>query len=349
MRRFRSNGGLRTRALVAGSLALGLVVAPRQAAGQKPGLPMTAPDGLGAVASTSEECCHIVLLPIGARQTAMGRAVAPLSSPEAVFYNPAGLAEVEGWHFAVHHVESNVQPYDAFTLLFTPGNLAVFGVSYALLDYGDQELTGPDDIAVGRISAADHLFIASFASTVLPGLSTGINYKYDNFRINCSGECQIRDLSGVSHMLDLGLQYQPIWFERLRLGLALLNVGTPMQVINADQASPAPTRLRLGAAYDVLHHFDSVGPYALTVLVEAQEDDWKQPTSPRTSFGFEASVADFVFLRAGYGAGGEGGLEGGPAVGLGVVYSRFNVSVAKRVDDGIEGDQPFQLTIDIGF
>ena len=348
MRRFRCNRSLGSRALAA-SLALGLAAVPRPVGAQtKPPGPLSAPSGLAELTSANQECCRVMLLPIGARQTAMGMAVTPLSSPDAVFYNPAGLADLEGNHFVVHHLESDIQPFDAFTLLVSPWNLAVFGISYALVDYGDQELTGENEQTVGRISAADHLLIASFATPLLANLSAGLSYKFYNWRINCSGQCgDNRDVSAKTHALDFGVQYEPAWLDDLRIGAALLSVGVPLQVLNAEQSDPLPTRLRLGVSYDVLQLVDSIGPYRLLLLVEAQEDDWKEPTSPRGSVGFEASVDDFVFIRAGYGGG--DGLEAGPAVGVALVYSGFNVAVAKRVDGGLLGDEPFQLSVDVGF
>ena len=107
-----------------------------------------------------------------------------------------------------------------------------------------------------------------------------------------------------------------------------------------------PTRLRLGVSYDVMHHIDSAGPYSLWVLVDAEENDWQHPTTPVASVAMELAVGDVIFLRGGYG-GGEG-ITSGPAVGVGVVYSSFNIGVAKRVSSGPLGD-PFQLTVDVGF
>lgn len=348
MRLFRCSRHLGARALVAGSLALGLAAMARPVAGQtKPGGPFTTPSGLARVASPDPECCLLMLLPIGARQTSMAMAVTPIASPDAVFYNPAGLAQVDGSHFVIHHLESDIQPFDAFTLLVSPGNLAVFGLSYVLSDHGVSDLTGEDQQVVGRVSSADHLLVASFATSLLANFTAGLNYKFFNWRSQCSGACDGFDRNAKTHAIDIGVQYQPSWFSNVRVGAALLNAGLPLQVENAEQSDPLPTRLRLGVSYDLMQHFDSIGPYSLVVLVEAQEDDWKRPTTPRGAVAMEASVADFVFLRAGYGAG--EGLEAGPAVGVGVVYSSINVAVAKRVNGSVLGDDPFQLTIDVGF
>ena len=351
MRRFRCRrGGTGSAALVAGAIAAGLASGPSGVAAQaKPGSgPLSIPAGLATeLQASSGECCLMLLFPIGARRTAMGEAVTSVASPDAVFYNPAGLAEVDDSHFVLHHVATNTLQVDAFTLLFSPGNLATFGVSYELADFGDQDVT-QSEIPIGRITFREHILIASFATTIAAGVSAGLNYKYFNQRLACSGQCEgVLEVSAVTHGLDLGMQYRPAWLAPFRFGAALLNLGFPLQVVNSEQADPMPTRLRLGASYDVMRHMDPAGPYRLWLLVEAEEENWERPTSPTTSIGVELSAGDILFLRAGYG-GGEG-ISSGPAVGVGIVYSSFNVAVAKRVSSSGLGDDPFQLTLDIGF
>ena len=288
----------------------------------------------------------MLLFPIGARRAALSEAVTSVASADAVFYNPAGLAELEGGHFVLHHVASSSQQVDAFTLLFSPGNLATFGVSYELIDFGDQDVTSGPNIPIGRITFREHVLIASFATTVAAGVSAGLNYKYFNRRIGCTGQCGTPNLSAVTHGLDFGVQYHPAWMP-VQVGASLLNVGFPLQVVNSEQADPMPTRLRLGASYDVMRHIDPSGPYRLWLLVDAEEENWREPGSPTPSAAFELSVGEAVFLRGGYG-GGEG-ISSGPAVGVGLIYSSFNVAVAKRVNSGGFGDDPFQLTIDVAF
>lgn len=350
MRPFRCSGrGRGGAALVAGTLAAGLTGTPSAVSAQhkSPADPLTMPTALAVeLGASSGECCLMLLYPIGARRASMSEAVTSVSSADAVFYNPAGLADLGDSHFVLHHVASTAQQVDAFTLLFSPGNLATFGVSYELVDFGDQDVTTGPGIPIGRITFREHILIASFATTVAVGISAGLNYKYFNRRIGCSGQCGTPNLSAVTHGLDFGVQYRPIWLGSAQIGASLLNVGFPLQVVNSEQADPMPTRLRLGASYDVMRHIDPAGSYRLWLLVDA-EGAWEEPTPPTPAIAFELSAGDVVFLRGGYG-GGEG-VSSGPAVGVGVVYSSFNVAVAKRVSAGGLGDQPFQLTVDVGF
>lgn len=307
-----------------------------------------APSGLaGELRASSSSCCLILLYPVGARRAAMSDAVTTLSSADAVLYNPAGVADLTRNHFALHHVESELIQIDAFTLLFTPFDLATFGVTYQLIDHGDQDITGDDQVPVGRLTTRDHVLIATFATPVASGLSAGLNYKFFNERYNCSGQCGgAEDLSAATHGLDFGLQYRPGWLTPVRFGAALLDLGFPLQVVNNQQADPMPTRIRIGASYDVMRHIDPAGIYELWVLVDAEESDLRRPTSPRPSIGLELSAGDVVFLRAGYGAG--EGLSSGTAVGVGLVYSSFNIAVAKQVGGGLL-DDPFQFSVDVGF
>ena len=333
--------------VIAGALAAALAVAPRAALAQTGDAAGAPPSFAVDPAASSSECCLMLLYPIGARRAALSEAVTAMTSPDAVFYNPAGLAEMEGSHFVLHHVESMTQQVDAFTLLLTPGDIATFGVTYELVDFGDQE-TGGGPVPTGRLTYREHILVASFATALVPQIAAGLNYKYFASRLNCSGQCEgIPPQNAATHGLDFGVQYHPVWLTPARIGASLLNVGFPLQVINSQQADPMPTRLRVGVSYDVMHHIDAEAPYELWLLVDAEEEDWQNPSTPTASVGVEFAVGDVVFLRGGYG-GGEG-IASGPAVGVGVIYSNFHISVAKRVGSGGLGDDPFQLSLDVGF
>lgn len=347
MRRFRFSGLLPAGAVVAGTLAVVMAVTPRAMLAQTGGAAGAPPAFAADLAASSSECCLMLLYPIGARRASLSEAVTSITSPDAVFYNPAGLAEIEGSHFVLHHVESMTQQVDAFTLLFTPGDIATFGVTYELVDFGDQE-TGGGPVPTGRLTYREHILVASFATALVPQIAAGLNYKYFASRLNCSGQCEgIPPQNAATHGLDFGVQYRPSWLAPARVGASLLNVGFPLQVINSEQADPMPTRLRVGVSYDVMHHIDAAGPYELWLLVDAEAEDWQDPSAPTASVAVEFTVGDVVFLRGGYG-GGEG-VASGPAVGVGIIYSNFNIAVAKRVASGGLGDDPFQLSLDVGF
>ncbi|NIU74474.1 MAG: hypothetical protein GWN71_13080, partial [Gammaproteobacteria bacterium] len=76
------------------TLATALLATP--AAGQ---IDPTEPSG------PENECCLVLLIPVGARAVALGGALTSRSSADAVFRNPAGLAGLEQDAFFVHHSE----------------------------------------------------------------------------------------------------------------------------------------------------------------------------------------------------------------------------------------------------
>ncbi len=128
----------------------------------------------------------------------------------------------------------------------------------------------------------------------------------------------------------------------------MTHFGLPLQVNNAKQSDPAPTRLRLGASYEVLHHFHVDPELALRAqlgVVAGTSAD----VGAHASVGAEFSAGDAVFLRAGY-AGGHG-LGSGGAVGIGFDYQRFRLGLAKSfTGSSFEADeQPVQVTFAIRF
>ena len=61
------------------------------------------------------------------------------------------------------------------------------GISYQLLDLGDQDLKDPQNNVVGSFSVRDHLAIVSFGLQILPGLDAGLNFKVFQSRVHLPG------------------------------------------------------------------------------------------------------------------------------------------------------------------
>lgn len=315
-RRRRSRAGPLAALAVGGAACL----IPARAAAQGDGADARAP---------ASECCLVLLLPVGARTIALGRALTATASPDAAFANPAGLAGLDGGHFMIHHTDVAAEA-NAFSLLLTPGSAGTVGVSYELVDFGEIEHTDDRGQTIGAITLRHHVLIASFAADVGGGVAAGLNYKLYQFRIGCRGMCGGEEVTATTHAVDIGVRYHPATAPALELGVAVVNVGFPLQVINAQQADPLPVRARLGAAYELLHRVRPVEGielrWALDVLLDAV-DRWREFGAPRLSTGLELDVRDAIFLRAGYVPG--DGIGTGAAIGIGVNYDRFAIAVAR--------------------
>ena len=298
----------------------------------------------------SQECCLLLLVPVGARASAVGGTLTARPGPDAAFRNPAGLAGLESSVFVVHHSDMSLAAQiDAFSLFLTPFS-STLGISYQLFDKGDIPTTGPTPgNPIGELSLRDHLVVGSFATSVVPGLSGGISYKVFQQRVDCRGDCGGVESRGTTQAVDLGVRWHPGWIPELELGLAVVNLGFPLQMENAAQADDFPARLHLGVGYDILGAFRADSVLALRVLVDLR-DSLREPGRDMVpSYGLELDMQRIVFLRAGY-APGEG-LGTGAAVGVELRYDRFDVALSRSfVNSSLEADtEPFQVSFGVNF
>ncbi|MCZ6754566.1 MAG: UPF0164 family protein, partial [Gemmatimonadetes bacterium] len=76
-----------------------------------------------------------LLVPVGGRAAALGQAaVADGGSSESAFWNPAGLAWLEGSELAVHHAATFISNNTALSAYFAAAGVGTFGVSAYLVD-----------------------------------------------------------------------------------------------------------------------------------------------------------------------------------------------------------------------
>ena len=331
-------------------LLLAAVVAWTGAFAIGPGPTPLAAQETGPDPQNQQECCLLLLVPMGARASALGGSITALGGADAVFRNPAGLAAVRGGRFLIHHSDVTVdEQIDAFSLLFTPFS-STFGVSYQLFDKGEIETTDETGQVTGELSLRDHLLVGSFAVELLAGVSVGMSYKFFQQRIDCTGLCGGEQNVATTQAADFGLRWSPRWHQPLEVGDFQCGgcAGFALQVINDAQSDPFPGRIHVGVAYDVLGAAAIDSLVSLRVAVDAR-DRLADPGSPTLAYGVELDLDEAVFLRAGY-APGEG-LGTGAAVGLELRYDRFNIGVSRSfVNSTLEADgEPFQVSLGLNF
>ena len=302
--------------------------------------------GQGSAVSATE-CCIELLNALSARSLGLGDAVTARSAPGSLFANPAAVAELGRDQFVLHSANTVVEKSTTLSLLIHSEVAGTFGLSYRLIDYGDQEATDENGNPTGRLATFVQLLTASYATRVLAGLDAGVNYKLYQFREDCSGFCNSQETSATTHGIDLGVQYRSARMPDLELGAALVNLGFPLQVINEAQASPMPVRVRVGAGYEVAHHFREdrrIEAWLHGDLVASPRD----PGASLMNIGGELAVEQTIFVWAGY-AGGSG-FTGGAGVGVGLRYDRFEAGIAKRfVSSPIDESEPTQVSFGIRF
>jgi len=318
-------------------LALVLALAPRAAA----------QDGTGAA---SNEGALFLLLPVGAQAVSLGRAMTAAEGSEAAFWNPAGLAGVSRSQAVIFRGDHVVGTATALSTLFAKPGIGTLGASYLLLDAGELEQRDENGIFIGTITIRNHLGVVSAAARLLEGLSAGVSLKLIQFRLSCRGICQPDPgTTATTYGVDAGVQSTP--FQRLRLGAMIAHLGPRFQALNAEQADPLPTRIRLAAAYDVVNALTGNDDLSGWAAVEVQ-DRLRDPGSLSYYLGteFTAGREDALSLRAGYVIS-DLEREDGARVGLGLRYERFELSIAKSlVVSTLTGEtEPVHVTFAILF
>jgi hypothetical protein len=310
-----------------------------------PSARLAAQDG----ASTGSEGALFLLLPVGARAVSLGRVVTALESPEAAYWNPAGLAGVEENQIVLFRGDHVAGTATAVSGVWASTRAGTLGASYFLLDAGELDQRDENGNFTGTITIRNHLAVASAATRLFDHLNMGLSFKLIQFRLSCRGICPDAGTAATTWAVDAGMQARIV--DRLRLGAMVAHVGPRLQVRNAEQADPLPARIRVSATYDVVRAVTDSDALSGWVGVEVQ-DRLSDPGSVSVYFGSEvrAGRSDAISLRAGYVVS-EFGQEEGTRVGLGLDYERFELSIAKSLAvSNVTGEtEPVHVTFAISF
>ncbi len=288
-----------------------------------------------------------LLLPIGAQGTGVARSMTALSGPESVWWNPAGVVPVKESSLHLFRSEDFLGEATALSLLGSRPGLGTAAVSYLLWDFGDVELRDDQGNFLGTVSFRNHLGILTAGTSLLEGLDVGANLKIIQTRVACRGQCTDAGVTSTTYAFDLGGRWRPV--APLVLAGTIAHLGPRLRVFNEEQADPLPARLRLAAAYEVLHHFVNRPDLSAELTVEV-EDRLRDPGSPATYLGAEiiAGIDPGLSLRAGYAFGSELQVDG-VGVGVGLQFERFNVGIAKSLSTTTLGDDTEPVQITFGF
>jgi hypothetical protein len=269
--------------------------------------------------------------PVGARAVGMGQAtMADGGRGEAAFWNPAGLALLVSSAFELHTATLPVGRAHAVTAYFPSSRVGVIGAAVYLVDYGDQPVVDTFQNVIGRAAFRNYELLASYA-TSLPGpFAVGLSYKLIGFLADCSGACaDFPSGEGVTHALDLGGQFTIGAPGVVTVGIALRNLGFRLQVENADQADPLPTRLAIGALWitPLGHTVGDEAPRVDLRLAADVDRPWGVNGSTELRLGIDLGYRELARIRAGYGWVPSGTT--GASIGLGVVTGSIGVDLAQ--------------------
>src|SRR5487761_2567910 len=272
-----------------------------------------------------------LVLPVGARAVGLGQAVvADYLGSESVWWNPAAMAREPSRELAIHHSQTFAVTGDAITFVLPVAPVGVVALSADLYSYGTQDVTDATG-TYGTFTPRATIFAATFAGNVGSHASVGLNYKFYERGINCSGGCAGLPTQGTSTTaLDFGAQFRLLSDSSLYLGVALRNVGPRPPVNDAPQADPLPTRLDIGVTY--VPHIASLGPDA-ELRIGAGVVNSIPASGPGLRLGADLGWQQKVHVRAGYVYEGPGGS--GPTIGVGASTGRLVLDIARMLSDNV--------------
>lgn len=249
-----------------------------------------------------------------ARSLGMGGAYAAVvGDANAIFYNPAGIADLESKEIAGTYLQYFQSINYGSLAGVMPLEDSVVGVGINYLGVSDIDKRGTSDIddpdgtaSVDSFGAMDTAISVAYAKKdAFPGILEGLNIG-SNLRFVYQ---TIDEESAFTLMTDVGGYYP--FGEKLSVALCFQNIG--MGVKYKDESDPLPMNIKAGVAYRPIN--------GLTIACDLNEyivDDMFY-----ASAGAEYWLFDIVAFRAGYKYGYDTdnlGSNVGIAGGLGVRY-----------------------------
>ena len=320
--------------------------------------------GSETITKVATTAAQFLKLGVGARPIALGGSfVAEASDLSALYWNPAGLAWLNGSsaQFAYTAYLADID-YNYAAFGTTLGTLGTLGASLTFLDSGNMEVrTADEPEGTGeQFKVQDVALQLSYARALTDRFSIGGSAKYIRERIWHSTASTVA--------FDIGTLFTTP-YERLRLGASMSNFGPKMQmdgrdvlfsqdpnpdsegnveIVNAQfqtDRHPLPLLFRVGLAWDAYQTAD----HRLLLSTDAAHPN---DNTEYVNLGGEYSFRDLIALRVGvrnlFEVDGEQGLTFGGGLNL-----RLERTLRLRLDyayaDFGRLEQTHWFTVDLSF
>jgi len=244
---------------------------------------------------------------IGARSEAIAGAFTSITGDNYnMYYNPAGLIDIENKSFTAHHNKwLDDLKYEFLGYSFKLNRFDAIGISVMYLHMGDIVKTDDNGNNIGFFTAED--------------MALNISYAYnfnEDFYLGCSGKYIKQNNAGYKadgFAVDFGLIGNHFKESGFTYGFSVLNIGPKIKFIN--EADKLPLTWRAGTNYNyrnrLIISFDLVKPIDNNI-------------SQR--LGTEFNINNFLFLRMGYNS--DDDLDNGFTYGCGFKFNKLNVDYA---------------------
>lgn len=292
-------------------------------------------------------------IPYGSRGTAMGGAVvADAYGLEAMFWNPAGLASMEGTEAMFSYLPYIADIDQNFVGVATNvEDFGTIGFGAKVMSVGDIEkttYTDPDGTGF-FFSPSLTVLNVTYARILTANVSFGATAMFLSEKVE--------NVSASGMAFDVGFQYDPGW-NGVRLGLTMKNYGSEMQFsgqnlergldghpVNPNSAKfDLPASINIGMSVDFLNNGKNLATMAGNFQSNSFSNDLVQG-------GFEYAYDGLYFLRAGYNYSQQDEWINGATLGGGLTYmmgeSRLTFEYAWNETETFDDNQYF--TVSVGF
>ena len=178
----------------------------------------------------------------------------------ATYYNPAGLAFLEKQEIALQHVNwlPNLATdifYDFIAYAAPIKNIGTFGGHLIYLNLGEQLATDEIGTELGKFQSYMMALNASFGMKIREYSSIGFNFKVfhqklaDEYVEETYGTgvgAEQGDPFSTDFAFDIGFLKKFGKEKQHNFGIAIQNIGPEISFVDAEQADPAPTNMRIG-------------------------------------------------------------------------------------------------------
>jgi len=247
-------------------------------------------------------------IPVGPRAVGMGEAaVSYIDDASALYYNPAGIANVPTFDVLLSHNQWFLgMNHEYVAGVYGIEGIGKFGLAF---DYwGSGSIQGVNirgETIPGYIfSAADWSLAAGYGRS-FSDLSFGLGFEFIHQ--------QMESLSSSAWAFDVGVMYKtPL--EGLKVGASVANVG-PMTELY-QEIYGLPVQGRLGWRYD----YNIVGVTQDFIISETEK--------PGIAAGVECRPVELIALKVGYRTGSDYAGFSGLRAGLGVSWQGIGIDYA---------------------
>lgn len=283
-----------------------------------------------------------------ARAAAMGDALTAfdMSSSSAMFYNPAGMARLDGQFSAGFGMTQWIADinYNAASAAYNTGGFGVVGVSLMFADYGDDFIgtiaaTNEDgyseysEFGVENPAPTSLAIGIGYAIALTDRFSVGANAKYasqdlGDTILSSDGESEGNSVSTAA--FDFGVLYKT-GFRSLNFAMSVRNFGQELQYVSDN--FEMPLTFNVGVSMDLMDLANvNQDVHSFRVGVEGKRP---RDFSEQIKLGGEYTFMNIFSLRGGYtfptdeqgislGAGLQYGISG-VHLGVNYAYTSFGV------------------------